>query len=139
MTVRDLMREDVVTATRETPATEVASTLREATVGSVVVVDGDTPVGIVTDRDMAIRIVGEGLDPATVTAGDVMSAEPTTVDVATGVMDLSRTMCSAGVRRTPVVEDGRLVGIVTLDDLTRLLVGELGNLAGVVAGESAPY
>ena len=139
MTVRDLMREDVVTATRETTAADMARALAADNVGSVVVVDGDTPVGIVTDRDIAVRVVAEETDPSTVTAGDVMTADPTTVDVTTGVMDLSRAMCSAGVRRTPIVEDGALVGIVTLDDLTRLLVGELGNLAGVVAGESPPY
>jgi CBS domain-containing protein len=139
MTVRDLMREDVVTATPGTAVTEVAERARAENVGSVVVVDGDEPVGIVTDRDIALRVVADGADPTSTTASDVMTADPTTVDIEAGVMELSREMCGAGVRRMPVVDGGELVGIVTLDDLDRLLVGELGNLAGVVAGESPPY
>jgi CBS domain-containing protein len=139
MTVRDLMREAVVTATPETTVTEVAELARTENVGSVVVVDGDEPVGIVTDRDIALRIVADGADPASTTASDVMTPDPTTVDVGAGVMEVSREMVGAGVRRMPVVDGDELVGIVTLDDLNRLLVGELGNLAGVIAGESPPY
>ncbi len=128
-----------MTATPGTTVAEVAELARTENVGSVVVVDGDEPVGIVTDRDIALRVVADGADPGSTTASDVMTADPTTVEVGTGIMEVSREMVGAGVRRMPVVDDGGLVGIVTLDDLNRLLVGELGNLAGVIAGESPPY
>lgn len=139
MTVEELMREEVVTATPETPVSEVATDLREADVGSVVVVDGNRPVGIVTDRDIAVRIAADNLDPTQMTAADMMTEDPTTVAIDTGVMDLCTTMCEAGVRRMPVVDGDELAGIITLDDLTVLLVAELSNLSGVIQAESPPY
>jgi len=75
-----------------------------------------------------------------VTAADVMTADPATIPGEAGVFELTDAMRSAGVRRMPVVDDGGdLAGIVTLDDLNRLLVDELTNLADVVESESPPY
>jgi CBS domain-containing protein len=139
MTVADLMREDVVTTPPDVPINEVATTMRDEVVGSVVVVEDSTPVGLVTDRDLAVRIVADRLDAGRMIAGDVMTGEPVTIGADAGVMELSETMCRESVRRMPVVDDGTLVGIVTLDDLGVLLTAELGNLAGVVEAESPPY
>jgi CBS domain-containing protein len=139
MTVADLMRETVVTTTRETPVNEVATAMRDETVGSVVVVEGETPVGLVTDRDVAVRIAADRLDAGEMTAEGVMTGDPVTVDVDAGLFELSTVMCEQGVRRVPVVDDGELAGIVTLDDLSVLLTAELSNLAGVVESESPPY
>ena len=139
MTVADLMREDVVTASRETPINEVATAMRDETVGSVVVVDDDVPVGLVTDRDVAVRIAADRLDAGEMPAENMMTEDPVTVDVDTGVFELCATMGEEGVRRMPVVDDGHLAGIVTLDDLSVLLTDELGNLAGVIEAESPPY
>lgn len=139
MTVADLMREDVVTASRETPINEVATAMREETVGSVVIVEDDVPVGLVTDRDVAVRIAADRLDAGEMPAENVMTEDPVTVDVDTGVFELCATMGEEGVRRMPVVDDGYLAGIVTLDDLSVLLTDELGNLAGVIEAESPPY
>lgn len=139
MTLADLMREEVVTVSPEVPVNEVATQLREEDVGSAVVVEDGKPIGIVTDRDISVRIAADNLDPTQMTAGDVMTEDPMTVDVDTGVLELSNAMCDAGVRRMPVVDDGELAGIITLDDLTVLLASELNNLAGVVQAESPPY
>jgi CBS domain-containing protein len=139
MTVADLMREDVVTASPETPVNEVATAMRDENVGSVVVVADDAPVGLVTDRDIAVRIAADQLDAGEMTAKNMMTEDPVTVEVDTGVFELCATMCEAGVRRMPVVDDGALAGIVTLDDLTVLLTSELGNLAGVIEAESPSY
>lgn len=139
MTVADTMREEVVTASPETPVNEVATTMRDENVGSVVVVENDAPIGLVTDRDIAVRIAADQLDPAAMPARNTMTEDPVTVDVDTGIFELCTTMCEEGVRRIPVVDDGDLAGIVTLDDLHVLLTGELWELAGVIEAESPPY
>jgi CBS-domain-containing membrane protein len=86
-----------------------------------------------------VRVAADGNDPGTLTAADVMSADPVTVDVDTGVFDLCTEMCNHEVRRMPVVDDETLVGIVTLDDLLVLLTAELGSLVDVIGAESPPY
>jgi CBS domain-containing protein len=139
MTIADIMREDVVTTSPETPVNEVATTMRDETVGSVVVVEDGAPTGLVTDRDIAVRIAADALDATEMTARDMMTEDPETVDVDTGVLELCNAMHDAGVRRMPVVDGGDLAGIVTLDDLTVLLSGELEQLAGVIQSESPPY
>ncbi|MFB6102507.1 MAG: CBS domain-containing protein [Haloplanus sp.] len=130
------MREDVVTASPDTPVYEIAIEMRTENVGSVVVVEDDIPVGLVTDRDIAVRIAADMLDAEEMTARNVMTGNPVTVDVDTGVFELCNTMCEEGVRRIPVVDEGDLAGIVTFDDLIVLLTGELGTLAGAVESES---
>jgi CBS domain-containing protein len=139
MTVSDLMREDVVTASRDTPMNEVATAMRDEKVGSVVVTEEDRPVGLVTDRDVTVRIAADGLDSAEMTAEGVMTEDPVTVGVDTGVFELCEVMAEETVRRVPVVDGDALAGIVTFDDLAVLLTEELGNLTGVIEAESPPY
>jgi CBS domain-containing protein len=139
MTIADIMRVDVVTASPDTPVSEVATTMRDETVGSVVVVEGDAPVGLVTDRDIAVRIAADALDSTEMTARQMMTEDPVTVEVDTGILELCNAMHDEGVRRMPVVDGDDLAGIVTLDDLTVLLSGELEELAGVIQSESPPY
>jgi CBS domain-containing protein len=139
MTVADLMRESVVTVTRDTPVDQLAVEMREENVGSVVVAEDDAPVGLVTDRDVAVRIAADRLDAREMTAAAMMTEDPVTVDVDTGVFELCSRMREEGVRRMPVVDGGDLAGIITLDDLMVLLTGELGHLAGVIEGESPAY
>jgi len=69
----------------------------------------------------------------------VMTDDPLTVDVGTGLFELTETMEEHAVRRVPVVENGSLAGIITLDDVHRLLVDELENLADVIEEESPEY
>lgn len=140
MTVNDIAREDVVQTTPDAVITDVAETMREENVGCVVVTEDGRPTGIVTDRDVTVRVVAEREDPERVTASDVMTADPATIPRDAGVFELTEALDAATVRRMPVVDDdGDLAGIVTLDDLTRLLVDELDHLTGVVEAESPPY
>ena len=138
MTVSDLARQDVVTADPGTSISELAFAMANERVGSVVIVEGEEPVGIVTDRDIALDVLGTGADPDEWTAKHVMTSDLVTVAPDDGVMDVVRRMAEASVRRVPVVEGSRLVGILALDDLLVLLAGELSNLAGVVEAESPP-
>ena len=139
MTLAELARTDVVTAEPDATISELAFAMANENVGSVVVTEGDAVVGIVTDRDIALDVLGTGADPQAWTARDVMSADPLVADVGAGVMETVREMYEFSVRRVPVVDDGSLYGIITMDDLLVLLANELSNLAGVVEAESPPY
>lgn len=139
MTLEDIATVGVETAGPDATVEVLASTMARKDVGSVVVERDREPIGLVTDRDLAVRVLGAGEDPSALTARDVMSPYPTTVHVDDDVLDATEAMCEHAVRRLPVVADeGEVVGIVTLDDLTRLLAAELGNLADVIAAESPP-
>lgn len=139
MPVRDLARDDPVTATPETPIEDVAKTMRDEKVGSVIIETDNRPVGIVTDRDITVRSVGNGADTQTETAHDVMSENVCCVDCEAGVLELTQTMSENGVRRMPVVENDELTGVITLDDVSRLLSDEQQNLSKVIASESPAY
>lgn len=136
MSVREIARETVVTAGPDTPAETVAQQLKENQVGSVVVTEDDEPVGLVTDRDMVTRVVANLGAASGLTAGDIMTPEAITIDAQAGVLELTELMRREGIRRVPLVSEGELAGIVTLDDVHRLLTSELANLAQVIEKES---
>jgi len=86
-------------------------------IGDVIVCRQDTLCGIVTDRDITIRVIAEGRDPATTTLGEVCSNDVTTLSPQDSVADAVRLMREKAIRRIPVVEGGRPVGIVSIGDL----------------------
>ena len=140
MPVDDLARSDVVTATEETSVSELGQTMADETVGSVVIVDDEQPVGIVTDRDLALRCVAEEGDTSDKTAGNVMSENLETVEQTAGFFEAVDVMSDNGIRRLPVTDDsGELVGILTSDDLTTLLADEQQGLSSVIEAQRAPY
>jgi len=111
-----------------------ADRMRSENVGTLVVLDGDRrPVGIVTDRDLALRVVRPALDCRTTTVGDVMTAHPRTVGEETPVEAAVETLRVLGIRRLPVVDaDGRLVGILSFDDVLERVSAELDGLRRIV-------
>jgi len=138
MTAGEFCTREVVVAEKKASIVEVARLMREHHVGDVVVVDTDgdqaKPLGIVTDRDIAVEIVAQEVDPNGVTAGDVMGLDLVSVAEQTGIWETMLQMRSKGVRRVPVVNDsGGLEGILALDDLIELLAEELTLLARVAA------
>jgi CBS domain-containing protein len=139
-TIRTIVRTEVVTADASTTALELAGLMGEELVGSVVIVEDDRPVGIVTDRDLTLKVIGHERDPERTTAADVMTDAVVTVDVDAGVFDVLSTMAEESIRRAPAVDDsGDLAGIVTFDDFVALLGRELGKLGDIVEAESPPY
>jgi CBS domain-containing protein len=109
-------------------------------VGCLVVVedsDGEPfPVGVLTDRDIAIEVVAFGLDPATITAGDVMSERPAVVEEDDDLLDALAHMRERGVRRLPVVRpDGALSGMLALDNLLEALGEEIDGVLGVMRAQ----
>ncbi|MFC4438597.1 MULTISPECIES: CBS domain-containing protein [Natrialbaceae] len=138
--VKSIVREQVVSASSDSPLADVAQLMDEENVGSVVIVDGDRPQGIVTDRDITINVVVRGEDPTSVTAADVMSEDLVTVETDSGIFDVLRTMEESNVRRIPATDaDGNLAGIVTFDDFVILLGRELKLLGDVIEAEIPPY
>jgi CBS domain-containing protein len=140
MLLKDLCTPDVVCCGRETTLLEVARLLRDRHAGDAVVLDDPDgqriPVGLITDRDIVVKVLGADRDPRTVTAGQIMR---TPLVSATENEDSSQAlarMSTHGVRRLPVTGAGeRLMGIVTLDDLLRLIVADAGSLLHIVAKE----
>lgn len=139
MPVDDLARSEVVTATTQTAVVDVAETMADETVGCVVITDDETPVGIVTDRDLALRCVAEAADPTELTAQNVMTEDLETINRDAGFYEAVERMSDNGVRRLPVVDDETLVGILTTDDLTELLANEQQELAEVIRAQRPPY
>jgi len=140
MPVEDLARSDVVTAPPTASVAELAATMDDEDVGSVVITEGDTPHGIVTDRDLTVRVLAAERDPNTLRADDLMSTDLCTVERSAGFYRATELMAQHGVRRLPVCDrDGDLVGIITVDDLNELLADEHGELASVVRAQRPPY
>ncbi|PSG96808.1 CBS domain-containing protein [Thermoplasmatales archaeon SW_10_69_26] len=136
MSVQDIARDRVVTADPHTAAEQVARQLKEANVGCVVVTEDGQPSGLVTDRDLVTRVVANLGAASGLTAGDIMTPEVATIEADQGIFELTELMRRQGIRRVPVVDGGDLDGIVTLDDVHRLLTTELSNLAHVIEKES---
>lgn len=117
MLIRDVMTSSVVTAPPDCPVREAAALMRERNVGSVVVVGEDgAPVGFVTDRDLTVSVLADGRDGDEPVAGHA-SAPVITTDAGEQVEDAAELMMRHGIRRLPVLDGGRMVGILTLDDL----------------------
>jgi CBS domain-containing protein len=137
--LRRFVRE-VVCARADEPCDAIATTMRDRRVGAVVVVEGRRPIGIVTDRDLAVRVVAEGRDPTTTRASAVMTETPVTLDASAGIETALATMRASGVRRLPLTDEaGALVGIVTYDDLVVPLARELAEIGeGIEGNVDAP-
>src|SRR5690606_36883834 len=95
---------------------DAARAIENNNIGAVVVQDKGSVVGIVTDRDLTVRVVGQGRDPKTTLLSEVMTTPVVTLSPSDSQSDAIRLMQERNVRRIPLVEGERLVGIVTLDD-----------------------
>jgi len=117
----------------ETSALDVAQLMRMHHVGALVVVDAldkNKPLGIVTDRDLVLELMAEGLDPAVFTAGDIMSIDLVIADPEMDAMDAVQLMRKHRLRRLVITDSsGHLAGIVTIEDVLALLTRELADLA----------
>lgn len=139
MPIDDLARSEVITANPETPVPEIATTMESEGVGSVIITEGDEPVGIVTDRDLTLRVLSDGLDPTSLTAEDVMTEDLHTIERTAGFYDAATMMSDHGIRRIPVCNGDTLVGIITADDITELLADENQHLATVIRAQRPEY
>jgi len=138
MQVSELCNRNTVAVDKGSSILAAAQAMRANHVGDVIVsesADGvDRPVGILTDRDIVVEVIAKGVDPDTVTAGDIMSLTIATTQSDADVFETLRFMGIKGIRRIPVVDaSGALFGILSVDDIMRLLAKEIGFLADITA------
>jgi CBS domain-containing protein len=137
MKLGTLFIREVVTAGPKDSLAKVAKLMEQHNVGTVVVAEQDRPVGIVTDRDLALAVCGRGVSPEE-HIQKVMTCPVSTMRHNEGIYKATQHMMELAVRRLPVVDEvGRLVGLVSLDDLLLLLSRELHNVAEGIRAESA--
>lgn len=137
MSLAELAQRPLVTVKPSDTLAAAARLMCERSVGALVITDdsGETPLGIITDRDL-VWMVAERLDPNVAQVGQFVRAPLRTVRVSDSLMAVARTMRTHGVRRLPIVDtERRLIGLVSLDDLLVLLGRELADVAGVVTEE----
>jgi CBS domain-containing protein len=115
--IRELMTPNPVSMPGTASVHEAARAMRDEDIGDVVVIEHNQVCGIVTDRDIAVRIVAEEKDPAATALADICSHSLLTVKPSDKVEHAVRLMRTHAIRRLPVVEDGKAVGIVSLGDL----------------------
>ena len=137
MRIGEICTRSVVTCGRDASALELAQLMRNHHVGDVIVVDEHegklTPVGVVTDRDLVVEVVAKSVNPDLLRAGDLIANELVTAFESELVHDAIWHMRSKCIRRLPVVDaNNHLLGVLTADDLTEFLAGELTELARIV-------
>jgi CBS domain-containing protein len=115
--IRDVMTSAPETITVDDSLRDAASLMERAEIGSVIVTDGGAIAGIVTDRDIALRGAGAGLDPSSASVRVAMTSAPITVSPTATVQEAVDVMRAHDVRRVPVVESDRPIGIVSLADV----------------------
>jgi CBS domain-containing protein len=118
--IKDVMTSNPCSIDADKSVAYAAKMLRDEDVGVAPIVEGDKLIGMLTDRDIAIRVVAEGRDPDEVTVRDVASKQVVTIDPQQDLDEALRVMAKHKVRRLPVVEeDGKLVGVVAQADVAR--------------------
>lgn len=143
MEIRDIMTPfaELACARRTDLITDVARKMKENDTGVIPVVDdidAKQLVGVITDRDIALRVVAAGIDPATARVGEFMTEDPDCVSSDTDIKEAVATMADLQVHRLPVVDDGMLVGIVALGDIAVAKERQAGRaLEGISEGARA--
>ena len=140
MQLGEICTRNVVNVERNTTIHETSRLMRSHHVGDVIVVDrgprGLIPVGIVTDRNIVVQVIAAGLDPARLTAGDVMALGLVSAPLDQGLFETVEQMYRHGVRRLPVTDPaGCLVGVIAADDLLELFAMQLSSLSKVAVSE----
>jgi signal-transduction protein with cAMP-binding, CBS, and nucleotidyltransferase domain len=116
--ISDVMTSNPVTLQSASTLSDAARAMRDSNIGDVIVLDDDGQIcGIVTDRDIVIRALAEDRQPGATTLGDICSRDPVTLSSGDSVKDAIQLMSEKAVRRVPVVDGGKPVGIVTIGDL----------------------
>lgn len=116
-TIREVMSDAPIAMPDSAPLTDAAKRMKEAGIGDVIVLSDNQVCGIVTDRDIVIRAVAEGRNPADVQLKEICSKDLVSVTPDESVDRVVEVMRERAIRRIPVVEEGRPVGIVTIGDL----------------------
>jgi CBS domain-containing protein len=134
MSLQRFCTRPTVTIAPEQPIRAACQLLEDRNVGCLLVEEQGQLCGILTDRDIALRVVGQGKDPQLTQVGTVMSPNPVRIPVDRTLHELTLLMHGQHVRRVPIIDaSGRAIGIVTLDDLLVLLGDEMSDLGKAVS------
>ncbi len=140
MSIGAVCNREVIVTGPETTAREAALLMRVHHVGDIVVVEDSggvrRPIGLITDRDLVIEVIAEGIDPGSVTVAELMTRDLETIDDSTDFWDALSRMRECGVRRIPIVNSrGGLEGILTFDDALEVIREGLCDLGRVPEGQ----
>jgi CBS domain-containing protein len=119
--VKEVMTKEVVTVSPKDTIAKAAKLMSSHRVGCLVVIQDGSPIGVITERDILTKVVGLDLKPSKVLVGEVMSSPPITIGPEVSVTEAARLMKKHEIRRLPVVNEGKLVGIVTASDLASVI------------------
>jgi CBS domain-containing protein len=134
--VRDAMTEDPRSIGASASVVEAARLMREGHIGSLPVTEDERLVGMITDRDITTRVVAESADPETTSVGDVYSRDLISVEPDHDLEEALELMSRHQIRRLPVVENGRLVGVVAQADIALKDNERTGELVGAISAPS---
>jgi len=137
--VKDVMTSPVITVNESSTADEAARLMRDNEIGCVIVsTDDGRPVGIITERDLVIRVVAENIQPSAVKAKEIMSAPLITIDADKTISEAAKEMSRRNIRRLAVMYKGQLVGILSSKDIlsvTPELIEIIQERAKITTGE----
>ncbi|HSC07122.1 MAG TPA: CBS domain-containing protein [Steroidobacteraceae bacterium] len=139
MTIGTICTARVITVDRGIDIAAAAAVMRENRIGYLIVTDpgGAAPIGVITDRDIVVKVVAQDVDAHTLTVGDVMTPDPLTAAEDDGISETLHRMRRLGVRRVPVVGPrGQVSGVLSIDDVVDHLVSQLSDVAGSIRNES---
>jgi CBS domain-containing protein len=136
MEIGSVMRVTLVTARPDETAADAIRRMLAKNVGSVVVCEGTVPVGIFTERDV-LRLAGSGADFESLVLRETMTPNPLTISAEDGILEAAQLMTARKLRHLPVVEDGNLLGMVSIGDVLAFLGRKLWNDRDEAAYETA--
>jgi len=128
---KEVMTREVCTAAPDEPLHAAAKKMIEFGVGSIVVVEGGEPKGIVTEKDILGKVVAKNKTPSEVKLHEIMSSPVITILPTTSIREATKIMIKRGIRRLPVIDDGKLVGIVTDTDILNISM-DISELIGLI-------
>ena len=137
--VRDVMSKEVKVVRLDTSVKEVVATMNKFDIGSIVVVQGDRPVGIITERDILRRLVEPCLAPETLTARQVMTSPVLTISETANIEETAKLMARKRVKKLPVINNGKLVGMITYTDIVAKVPTLLSILEELVRPQHRSY
>lgn len=126
--VRDIMKRNVKTVRTDDSVHNAVVKMNKFRIGSVIVTNNGRPVGIITERNILMRIVEPRLDPGTVKAKNIMSSPLITIDSNAAVEEAALIMARKGIKKLPIVEKDKVVGIISTSDIVRSSPTQLGIL-----------
>jgi CBS domain-containing protein len=133
MSLREIMSKDITSLPKAATVSDAAKFMTDMNVGSVIIVEDDKPLGLLTDRDIVSKVIAYGKDYKTTAIGEVMASPIITVSEEKDIVEVTKLMSFHGIRRLPVVDaGGKVVGVVSLHDILVILGREMQYVANAL-------